>query len=656
MPEEHGFRQRERSSDGNTGDGEGDWSDGGAGGGGATFGFSFGRGRPFDDGPDEYDSRNTWPDRGFGGAGDDEHDDHDDYGHYDDGDDGDDRPPPAPRGRRAKRLAIGTGAAAALGALVFVAVSVLTGGSNSLGNTDSGGPPSVGFHPSAADTAGAAQQTAQAFLDAWQSGDLPKAAALTDAQTSALQALTAYRQDLGLSKLVLTAGTAQSTGIVPFDVAATVSASTAALSGASAPASGSGTTVTGTWSYTSQLTAYSTGNGWLVQWQPAVVAPNLTSSTHLTALPVPATSSSVTDSGSTPLGSYSDPGLRTIASKLTAMPATGAGSPGLEVGIAGPGGGPGDVADTAVVTKPASGTLATTIEASAENAAESAVQQNSGSSMVVLQPSTGKILAVANNDQDNDDALTARIAPGSTMKVVTSTALLNGGLTPDSPVECPAQFTVTGVTFQNSQGESRPAGTPFGDDFAASCNNAFTEQYQQLSGGRLEKTAQTYFGLNEPWDIGLGQPTPYFTMPSDAEDSELASEAFGQGTLSASPLAMASVAATVDTGVFHQPVLVPGTSQASATPLPQSTDQGLQQMMRAVVTYSDGTAAGDGFGSDVYAKTGTADHGAPGSAPNSWMIAYDPDEDIAIGCVVLNGNYGAQSAGPEVASVLNAMG
>jgi hypothetical protein len=634
MPEERESDQPEGGGDKRAWSGEGNGDEGGADGGGTDFGFSFTRYRESEDDPDdlnEYGSGQE-PDRYF--------------------DDDGGMPPPRPRRRRAKRLAIATGAAAGLGALIFAAVTVLTAGPNSLGDTGSGTPPPVGFSPSATDTATAAQQTAQAFLDAWQSGDLQKAASLTDSATAALQALTAYKQDLGLSKLALTAGTAQSDGAVPFDVTATVSASTADTVGPGTPA----TTITGTWSYTSQLTAYNSGNGWLVQWQPAVMAPNLTSTTHLMALADSTTSDEVTDSGSTALSTYSDPALQNIAKKLAATPTTGAGSPGLEVGIVGMEGESGGVSDTAVVTKPTAGTVATTIEASAEDAAESAVQQSPGSSMVILQPSTGKILAIANNDGDNDDALVARIAPGSTMKVVTSTALLNDGLTPDSAVECPAQFTVTGVTFQNSQGESRPAGTPFIDDFAASCNNAFSEQYEQLSGGALANTAQTYFGLNEPWDIGLGEPTTYFTMPSDAEDSELASEAFGQGTLGASPLAMASVAATVDTGVFHQPILLPGAAQVPATPLPQSTDQGLQQMMRAVVTYSDGTAATDGFGPDVYAKTGTADHGAPGSPPNSWMIAYDPDEDVAIGCVVLNGNYGSQSAGPEVASVLSALG
>jgi cell division protein FtsI/penicillin-binding protein 2 len=275
--------------------------------------------------------------------------------------------------------------------------------------------------------------------------------------------------------------------------------------------------------------------------------------------------------------------------------------------------------------------------------------------MVVLQPSTGKILAIANNDGYNDDALTARIAPGSTMKVVTATALLNQGLTTQSAVACPTTYTVTGVTFHNSGDESRPAGTPFIDDFAASCDNAFTEKYTMLSNGRLAQTAQNYFGLGKPWDLGLGDPQPYFTLRADAEDSELAAEAFGQGTLGASPLAMASVAATVDTGEFHQPYLVAGAAKTTATPLPGSTATALHSMMRAVITYSDGTAHAVGFGSGVYAKTGTADHGAPGATPNSWLIAYDPAKDLAVGCVVLGGNFGAQAAGPEVLALINAL-
>ena len=90
---------------------------------------------------------------------------------------------------------------------------------------------------------------------------------------------------------------------------------------------------------------------------------------------------------------------------------------------------------------------------------------------------------------------------------------------------------------------------------------------------------------------------------------------------------MASVAATVDTGTFKQPILTATAKQVTAKPLPAATDAGLKQMMRAVVT--SGTGAGLGFGSTVYAKTGTADIQGQ-DQPNSWLVAFDPTKDIAV--------------------------
>ena len=116
---------------------------------------------------------------------------------------------------------------------------------------------------------------------------------------------------------------------------------------------------------------------------------------------------------------------------------------------------------------------------------------------------------------------------------------------------------------------------------------------------------------------------------------------------------MASVAATVEYGSFKQPILVPGTKQASATPLPATTDADLKEMMRAVV--SSGTAAGIGFGPTVYAKTGTADIVGQ-EQPNSWLIAFDPTKDVAVAALVLNAGYGAQFAGPEVKAFLDGSG
>src|SRR6185503_6257195 len=121
----------------------------------------------------------------------------------------------------------------------------------------------------------------------------------------------------------------------------------------------------------------------------------------------------------------------------------------------------------AVVIRPKTGKLTTTISPRAERAARAAVSRAQDSAIVVIEPSTGYIVAIANNSGFNDFALTASVAPGSTMKIITATALINSGLTSaSSPVSCPAAYTVQGITYANDQGESQPPGTPFSYDFA----------------------------------------------------------------------------------------------------------------------------------------------------------------------------------------------
>ncbi|HEX3955438.1 MAG TPA: penicillin-binding transpeptidase domain-containing protein, partial [Trebonia sp.] len=441
-----------------------------------------------------------------------------------------------------------------------------------------------------------------------------------------------------------TPGAAQATGAA---AAATFEAVTFSLRATVAASAASGAQ-SGTWSYHSALTAYQVrdGTGWLIEWDPSVVAPNLTDGQHLATILVPSQGTSVTDSAGNPLSSsYSDPGLTNIANLLARHAPTEAGTPGLSVQIEDSAGEavPGS---QATITPQKANRVATTISPQAERAALNAVSGTDGSAVVVLQPSTGDILAIANNAQFNDFALTAAVAPGSTMKIITSTALIDSGLTSeDSPVACPGTYTVQGVTYHNDQGESEPAGTPFSYDFAKSCNNAFSQWWNRLY-GQLASTAKSYYGLDQPWNIGLpGESATYFYAPAGVSGSELAQEAFGEGQLTASPLAMASVAATVDSGQFRQPVLVPGAGTVSASPLPASTDAQLKDMMRDVVT--EGTAASIGLGPDVYAKTGTADVQGQ-DQPNSWMVAFDPDRDVAIAALVVDAGYGAQVAGPEV--------
>jgi hypothetical protein len=528
-----------------------------------------------------------------------------------------------------------------------------------------GSKPVVGFVPNGSTPEQDAQQLTTAFLTAWQAGQLSQAASYTDNSATAQAALAGYGAHLGLKKLTVTyqsatpaAWPAGSGG--PSATATPTTPREAVTYAASAKVSASyqGTPVSATWTYHGKLIAYQVpgSTGWFIAWRPDVLAPNLTAATHLATVAVGAKVSQVTDNAGTDIITYHDAGLTHIGQLLAAQAPPGeGGSPGLNVELQKANGTPLPGTQAQIVMPGDVPSLATTIDPRAEAAARSAVAMHGNSSMVVIQPSTGHILAVANNAGSNDFALTAQVAPGSTMKVITSAALFNAGvLTPSTPVECPATYTITGITYHNDKNETLPAGTPFADDFAQSCNNAFTQQWSHLTGpNSLAATARTYFGLNSKWSIGIpGISASYFNAPASASGSELAQEAFGEGQLTASPIAMASVAATVATGSFHQPILLLDAKQVTATPLPASTDASLKQVMRAVVT--GGTAAGLGFGPTVYAKTGTASIKGQ-EQPNSWLIAFDSARDVAVGCLVTNAGYGAQVAGPEVAAVLSKM-
>lgn len=570
-----------------------------------------------------------------------------------------DDPPRRGRGGRVAIAVISVAVIATAGALLVTA----PGRQNTAASqpTLARTQPTAGFRPSARGASGESDQVASAdaeqvttaFLRAWSSGAVGSAADLTDNPAAAQAALTAYIQDLHLRKL--TGTVVSSTPTTEADAATAMVVVTLSINATVAVSATSGAE-SGTWSYHSTLNAFQVAGGtrWLIKWDPSVVAPNLADGQHLATALVAAQSTSVTDSEGNPLStSYNDQGLIHIATLMAGHAPTHAGTPGLAVQIEDPTGAavPGS---QATVTPAKAGEVATTISPRAERAALTAVSEANNSAVVVLQPSTGHILAIANNAQFNDYALTAEVAPGSTMKIITSTALINDGLTSEnSPVECPATYTVQGVVYVNDQGESEPAGTPFSYDFAKSCNNAFSAWWTQLN-GQLASTARTYYGLDQPWNIGLpGESTAYFNAPADASGSELAEESFGEGQLTSSPLAMASVAATVDSGQFQQPVLVSGTPTVSASPLPTSTDEQLKDMMRDVVT--EGTAAGIGLGPDVYAKTGTADVQGQ-DEPNSWMVAFAPDQDIAVAALVVNAGYGAQVAGPEVKAFFDAYG
>src|SRR2546429_153277 len=242
-----------------------------------------------------------------------------------------------------------------------------------------------------------------------KTGDLNQAARYTDRPALAQAALAGYRNTMHLRKLT---GTAQSAA--PVAGAGLRESVTFALN-ATVASGNDASALHGTWSYHSKLTAYQKPNSnlWYIAWAPDVLAPNLTKSTHLAAIKVAPQVAGVSDASGNDITSYKDAGLTNIANLLEKEAPPGKGTPGLYVEIQNTAGKPVANSQAVVIAPNNIANLTTTIDPTAEAAARAAVAMHPKSSMVAIQPSTGKILAIANNAGFNDYALTAKVAPRS---------------------------------------------------------------------------------------------------------------------------------------------------------------------------------------------------------------------------------------------------
>lgn len=294
-----------------------------------------------------------------------------------------------------------------------------------------------------------------------------------------------------------------------------------------------------------------------------------------------------------------------------------------------------------------------TIDPRTQQAAEAALAGVAQpAALVAIDTATGGLRAIVSKpDGGFNRALDGAYPPGSTFKVVTTTALLRAGRAPNTPAPCPPTITVNGRVFRNFEGEAAGA-IDLAEAFKISCNNAFIGLADQLPPDALGKSAASY-GFNVAWDL----PTPVArgSYPTPRDGAELAASAIGQGRVLASPAQMASVAAAVAAGQWHSPVLTtqPKAASKSAPAIEPNVLEALRSMM-ASVAQPGGTAAGSGLPAGVFGKTGTAEFG-PKNPPDThaWFIGYRGG--LAFAIVVEGGGVGGRVAAPLAAAFLNAL-
>jgi cell division protein FtsI/penicillin-binding protein 2 len=321
----------------------------------------------------------------------------------------------------------------------------------------------------------------------------------------------------------------------------------------------------------------------------------------------------------------------------------------------------------------------TTIDPRLQSITVNALGGQSGGA-VVLNARSGQVLAMAGS------AYSAPQPPGSTFKVITATAALDGHDVKLSDTFAP----VTEINPDPSAGarvvhnaHDEVCGGTFVQAFAKSCNTVFAPLAVKVGANRLVDTAERY-GFNQPVSLYNAQATAAtdpnrMSIPSAKElaaettHTDLSVTGFGQGKVLATPLGMASVAQTVaNDGVRDPtPIVKDPELQSAAKPVQVTSKDNakvLTGLMRAVVTSGTATSA-NVPGLDVAGKTGTAELGPkPGAPPappgeqtdqiiDAWFICFAPAQHpklaVAVMLIDASGDGGTVAA-PIARQILTA--
>jgi peptidoglycan glycosyltransferase len=265
-----------------------------------------------------------------------------------------------------------------------------------------------------------------------------------------------------------------------------------------------------------------------------------------------------------------------------------------------------------------------------------------------------------------------RYPPGSTFKIVTATAGLENGMTMFTRFPNPRVLDLpqTNQNLRNFSGGVCPGGNPITmlRAFEVSCDTTFAQVAMRLKIDRFTSVAERYgidkapdFDISTAYSCMQAVPGGNCQVPPDVPLPQTAYSGIGQFDVRMTALQMAIVGATVENnGRVPHPYLVskvlgPDNNLIRATHPSLSkqiysdkTAEALRRMMIGVVRQGTGTVVGFPRSVEIGGKTGTAEVGIKGQAPDVWFVAWAPG--IAVAAVVENGGHlGKQATGGKVA-------
>jgi cell division protein FtsI (penicillin-binding protein 3) len=300
-----------------------------------------------------------------------------------------------------------------------------------------------------------------------------------------------------------------------------------------------------------------------------------------------------------------------------------------------------------------------------------------GGSAVVMDPSTGEILAMANYPTFNPNAYGRApedirrnratqdlYEPGSTFKIVTASAALEERVVaPTDPIDCsPGRIAFGSRVIR----DTHQYGTlPFTDVLVKSSNVGAIKVGMRLGAERLGRYV-TRFGFGQPIAPDFqGENAGIVWNPARLDASALASVSMGYQVGVTAVQMAAAVSSVANGGMLYEPRVVRAVTKdgkrvevaprALRRTISQTTAAQLTTIMEHVVERGTGTSAQvDGF--TVAGKTGTAqklvDHRYSRSEYNASFVGFVPSRKPMLTIIVVidsphaRGYYGGTVAAP----------
>lgn len=322
-----------------------------------------------------------------------------------------------------------------------------------------------------------------------------------------------------------------------------------------------------------------------------------------------------------------------------------------------------------------------TLDSKLQRACYDALGSYSGA-VVVVEPDTGKILAMVSkpdfnpntissdwetliSDSSNSSlfnrALQGQYPPGSTFKILTTLAYLR---------EHPDDYQSFGYDCNGSISRDTVRITCYGGEvhghvdlesaFVHSCNGAFAEMGMGLDNEAFKNVCENFM-FNTELPIGLPSSKSLFSLEKGASYGEEMMTAIGQGNTVASPLEMALVAASVaNGGNMMKPYYIDRLETYDGDVVKEyrpsvyrevmSTEEAALLADLMTKTVEQGTAkklSGESY--TAAGKTGSAEYETgEEQGTHSWFIGYSNvnDPDLAIAVIAENGGSGSSTAVP----------